>query len=117
MNELLIRQFDYKPKIAVFGDVLIDEYYFVDADKVSPEFPIPRLLSQDGIPHRINLGGAANVCSQFKNFNVETSLFGLVNNTISKLAEDINIENCISYDSIPVKKRFYSKCEIGRAHV
>lgn len=107
MNELLDRQFDYRPRVAVFGDAILDEYYEVSADRVSPEFPIPVFRASDDVPG-IVLGGAANVCRQFSNFNFDVSLFALTNEKIKYLAGDIDMEGCISSRRVPVKKRFYS---------
>ncbi len=107
MNELLDRQFDYRPRVAVFGDAILDEYYEVSADRVSPEFPIPVFHASDDVPG-IVLGGAANVCKQFSNFNFNASLFALTNEKIKYLAGGIDMEGCISSRRVPVKKRFYS---------
>lgn len=108
MNELIERQFDCRPKIAVIGDVILDEYYDVVANRVSPEFPIPVLLSKDGKPDKVSLGAAANVCRQFSNFNFDLSLFSFINTKVLDLSGHINIDGCVLAGSIPVKKRFYS---------
>ena len=88
MNELLDRQFDCRPKIAVVGDSMLDEYYEVSAERLSPEFPIPVLLSTDGEPFKVALGGAANVCAQFKNFNFDVELFSLSNERIKEILDE-----------------------------
>jgi D-beta-D-heptose 7-phosphate kinase/D-beta-D-heptose 1-phosphate adenosyltransferase len=108
MNELLDRQFDCRPRIAVFGDAILDEYYEVSANRVSPEFPIPVLRADKDEPS-IVLGGAANVCRQFSNFNFDVSLFALTNEKIKFLKGDIDMGGCIFSRSVPVKKRYYSK--------
>ena len=108
MNELLQRQYDFRPKVAVYGDAMLDEYYEVEADKISPEFPIPVLRSGFSQPHTIALGGAANVCAQFRNFNFDVSLFALTNERLKYLGDGINMDGCIFSKSIPVKKRYYS---------
>jgi D-beta-D-heptose 7-phosphate kinase/D-beta-D-heptose 1-phosphate adenosyltransferase len=108
MNELLQRHFDYKPKIAIFGDAMLDEYYNVNASRVSPEFPIPVLLSETGEPNKLALGGAANVCAQFSNFNVEINLFAIINQKIKDISRDIDTQGCIFSGGVPIKKRFYS---------
>lgn len=107
MNELTDRLFDYRPRVAVFGDAILDEYYEVSAHRVSPEFPIPVFNSEDDVPG-IVLGGAANVSRQFSNFNFDVSLFALTNEKIKYLGGDINMEGCIFSKGVPVKKRFYS---------
>jgi len=107
MNELIERQFDYKPRVAVFGDAMLDEYYDVTADRVSPEFPIP-VMKMDQDRPKIVLGGAANVCRQFSNFNFDVSLFALTNENINYLADKINMDGCVFSKGVPLKKRFYS---------
>lgn len=107
VEEFLKRQFEFRPRVAVLGDAILDEYYEVSADKVSPEFPIPVLQSSSEQP-RMVLGGAANVCRQFSNFNFDVSLFALANENIKCLADGINMEGCVPSEGIPVKKRFYS---------
>lgn len=97
--------------INVIGDVLIDEYYQVDVDRISPEFPIPVHCSQSESPTKVLCGGAANVANQFKNFNVNVNLISIINPNSQKICElngistkysivDSNVTN-------PVKKRFY----------
>lgn len=107
MNELIDRQFNCRPRVAVFGDAMLDEYYEVSADRVSPEFPIPVFHAPHDVPG-IVLGGAANVCRQFSNFNFDVSLFALTNEKIKYLAGGIDMEGCIFSKRVPVKKRFYS---------
>ena len=69
MNELSGRLNDFRPKIAVCGDSILDKYYNVNANKVSPEFPIPILHSSTKGPDFVCPGGSAKVCAQFRNFN------------------------------------------------
>ena len=107
MNELIERQFDYRPRVAVFGDAMLDEYYNVTADRVSPEFPIPVMKMHQDRP-KIVLGGAANVCRQFSNFNFDVSLFALTNENINHLAGNIDMDGCVFSKGVPLKKRFYS---------
>ncbi len=107
MSILIDRLYDYRPKVAVFGDAILDEYYDVSADRVSPEFPIPVMKAPNEIP-KIVLGGAANVCRQFSNFNFDVSLFALTNEAMKVFAGDINMDGCIFSKGIPTKKRFYS---------
>lgn len=109
MNELLERQFDRRPRVAVAGDSMLDEYYEVSADRISPEFPIPVMLSPDGLPFKVALGGAANVCAQFKNFNFDVDLFSLTNETIKRIGSSwIGMDGCVFSKRIPLKRRFYN---------
>lgn len=108
MNELLQRQFDFRPKISVVGDSMLDEYYEVSADRISPEFPIPVMLSPDGRPFKVALGGAANVCAQFKNFNFDVNLFSLTNERIKDIRGSIGMDGCIFSKRVPLKRRLYN---------
>lgn len=108
MSDLLRRMHDFRPRVAVCGDAMVDEYYEVEADKVSPEFPIPVLRSPTGKATRVVLGGAANVCAQFRNFNFDVSLFALTNERIKWMGKGINMDGCIFSKSVPLKKRYYS---------
>ena len=66
--------------INVVGDIIFDEYYDVEVDRISPEFPIPVYKSSSFDPTSgIIPGGAANVAYQFKHFNVNSELISLLN--------------------------------------
>lgn len=101
-------------KIAVFGDSILDEYYNVVSNRISPEFPIPVSLTSNDDPETILPGGAGNVCRQFLNYNNIKILFyslldGFAYEQYSK--NKINVENCIVIphpNKIPRKKRFYN---------
>lgn len=110
MNHLIQRQFEFRSKIAVVGDSIVDEYYNVSANRVSPEFPIPVLKSSSIDPTSLVLGGASNVCYQFSNFNFDISLFSLINERLKYKTNQIgiNTDGCIFSKSVPVKKRYYS---------
>lgn len=100
------------PKVAVLGDSIIDEYFSVTANRISPEFPIPVMESECIRPHRIMPGGAANVCYQCKSFTPSVHFFGILNEYAYEVFKDkmhvgspvlANHLNC----KIPIKKRFY----------
>lgn len=98
-------------KIAVLGDSMIDEYYDVQVKRISPEYPIPILQSENDEP-QIVPGGAANVVCQFSNFNVDASLVSLIDAEATKLfaksGMQINSACQIIENKIPRKKRFFS---------
>lgn len=105
--------FNLKNKnIAVVGDAIVDDYYFVKADKISPEFPIPILQCENSFPNKRLLGGSTNVCYQFLNIK-NVLYFGLIDLDVYNLLSDfsfINSESCCllpNYSKNPVKKRFY----------
>jgi len=107
LNELLARQFDRRPRIAVFGDSVIDEYYNVSSERVSPEFPIPVLVAEEDLP-RICLGGSGNVCSQFSNFNFDVSLFSLINKEIFDIKNKVQMDGSVFVENVPIKKRYHN---------
>lgn len=104
---------EFKTKnIAVVGDCIIDEYFDVNAEKVSPEFPIPILQFENSSPNYTLPGGAANVCYQFLHLNQNVNCFGILDFDAYEILQNfINIDNCVlfanAYSKIPRKKRFY----------
>lgn len=109
MRDFLDRQFARRARVAVFGDAMIDEYHDVSADRVSPEFPIPVMLSRDPKPSCVVPGGAGNVCAQFSNFNFEVDLFAIADARLKECLRGVGLEKCIDLGcSIPVKSRFYN---------
>ncbi len=110
INEFLQRCKQYRPKIAVIGDSMIDEYYYVNADRVSPEFPIPVMKSHGLEPNEALPGGAANVYMQFKHFDVDVDFISMIDRYGQKIFENhgINTDLCACIpSSIPIKRRLY----------
>ncbi|NWJ41832.1 MAG: D-glycero-beta-D-manno-heptose-7-phosphate kinase [Geothrix sp.] len=60
-------------KVAVLGDVMLDEYLFGEVNRISPEAPVPvvRVLRERAV-----LGGAANVAANLKALGTEPLLIG-----------------------------------------
>jgi len=60
-------------KVAVLGDVMLDEYLFGEVNRISPEAPVPvvRVLRERAV-----LGGAANVAANLKALGTEPLLVG-----------------------------------------
>jgi D-beta-D-heptose 7-phosphate kinase/D-beta-D-heptose 1-phosphate adenosyltransferase len=109
VSEFLKRQFDRRARVAVFGDAMIDEYYDVDANRVSPEFPIPVMLSESGRPSDSVPGGAGNVHRQFSHFNFDVDLFAIADDRFRACFGDAHLRACPSLPcSVPVKTRFYN---------
>ena len=54
---------------------MLDQYYFVSIDRISPEAPVP-IFTVKEIENK--LGGAANVVNNIINFGVKTSLVSSV---------------------------------------
>jgi D-beta-D-heptose 7-phosphate kinase/D-beta-D-heptose 1-phosphate adenosyltransferase len=102
-----------KPRISVVGDSIVDEYYQVQADRISPEFPIPVMTSSDSNSFKSLPGGAANVVRQFSHFNVDVKFFSLVGGYSKETFRDYDIDMsyCVEFDDqsveVPIKRRFY----------
>jgi D-beta-D-heptose 7-phosphate kinase/D-beta-D-heptose 1-phosphate adenosyltransferase len=61
--------------VAVVGDVMLDEYWFGDTGRISPEAPVPVVQISDAEERP---GGAANVALNLASVGVDTHLLGVV---------------------------------------
>lgn len=96
-------------RIGVVGDIVEDLYFYGKVSRISPEFPVPILKSSTGTPDKFP-GGSANVALQLKHFNVETFLFGFVDNDCLEMLvhHPINLDGCVRMGGRnPRKIRFY----------
>lgn len=64
-------------KIAVVGDLMLDQYIFGSATRISPEAPIPIVLTES---ENVVLGGAANVLRNISALNVKAYACGIIGN-------------------------------------
>ncbi len=109
-----------KVRVGVIGDAMVDEYFQVSVKRMSPEFPIPVMLSEDERPYKVLPGGAANVAYQFKHFNADVRLCSLVDLYAKSYFEQHGINTSLCYDMreavqihggtgglVPRKKRIY----------
>jgi len=61
-------------RVLIVGDVMLDQYLFGDAERISPEAPVPVIrLEQE----RCNLGGAGNVARNVAALGGKASLVGV----------------------------------------
>jgi rfaE bifunctional protein kinase chain/domain len=62
-------------RIAVVGDLMLDEYLWGHIERISPEAPVPIL----SVTHRAStLGGAGNVAENLRHWGAEVILIGVV---------------------------------------
>ncbi len=61
--------------VLVVGDLMLDQYFWGEVRRISPEAPVPVFELQE-ISHA--LGGAANVAANLRGLGVKTELCGLV---------------------------------------
>lgn len=59
----------------VFGDVMLDRYWYGDTSRISPEAPVP-VVKVDG--NELRPGGAANVALNLRALGASVSLYGCV---------------------------------------
>lgn len=111
LSQFLKRSDGRRLTILVVGDSVIDEYYAVRVSRISPEFPIPVLHSEEDAPVSRVPGGAANVCHQLKHWNADVQLITVGDQE----ALDLFSQHGIKLDyAVPIlkwktprKKRFY----------
>jgi D-beta-D-heptose 7-phosphate kinase/D-beta-D-heptose 1-phosphate adenosyltransferase len=109
LDQFLKKNRERKIKIHCLGDMLIDEYYDVKVNRISPEFPMPIMLSNDNWAVK-RPGGAANVVYQYKHFNVDPLLICWCDENGRSVLEDHKIRwaHALSSQtcSLPIKRRF-----------
>lgn len=64
-----------KVRVAVVGDVMLDRYLIGDAERLSPEAPVPVVTIRE---HRSALGGAGNVAANATALGARCRLVGVV---------------------------------------
>jgi rfaE bifunctional protein kinase chain/domain len=72
-EELLARM--RQARVAVIGDVMLDRYLVGDAERISPEAPVPVVIVED---ERVLPGGAANVAANVAALGAEVHLVGAI---------------------------------------
>ena len=98
----------------MIGDYVLDKYVRGTVSRISPEAPIPVLLSNE---ESVTLGGAGNVVANIKSLGAAVVPIGLLGNggaggKICDLLADLGVETATlhraSARSTPVKTRFVS---------
>lgn len=64
-----------KAKVLVVGDVILDQYWFGEASRISPEAPAP-IVNIEDMENR--LGGAANVAMNISSLGASVTLIGII---------------------------------------
>ena len=64
-------------KIAVIGDMMLDDYIIGSVDRISPEAPVPVVNVRE---ERFVLGGAANVVNNLSTLGAQAFSFGVIGN-------------------------------------
>ena len=83
--EEILKKFD-EVRIAVVGDMMLDEYLIGKVNRISPEAPVPVVNIEE---ERFVLGGASNVANNLRSLDGQVLVFGVV-------GEDANGEKFIN---------------------
>lgn len=88
-------------RVLVVGDCMLDQYWFGDAERISPEAPVPvvRVLRTDS-----RLGGAANVALNIKTLGTQAALMSVAGedeagHTLRRLLDGSGIESFLQIDA------------------
>ncbi len=110
---LLDKNRQKKLSILCVGDSMIDEYYQIEVNRISPEFPMPVMSTTNSSPTHVKLGGVGNVAAQFKHFNVDVKIDCFINSSfretlIKQQFTNIKMAREFPWDviKIPVKRRY-----------
>lgn len=78
-----------KKKIAVIGDLMLDEYIIGNVTRISPEAPVPVVNVKK---ENFVLGGAANVINNLNSLGVKVIPFGVIGNDANgkKMLDELN---------------------------
>src|ERR1700681_497885 len=76
MRDILSLQESFQQcRVAVIGDLMLDEYLWGHIERISPEAPVPIL----SVARRTStLGGAGNVAENLRHWGVEVTVIGVV---------------------------------------
>src|SRR5687767_12358500 len=77
MEEHLLRVVEHlgRPRVLVVGDLMLDRYIWGNADRISPEAPIPVLSV---VNREERLGGAAGVAAILRGLDAKVTLLGIL---------------------------------------
>ncbi len=89
--------------IHVIGDILIDEYWFGESERLSPEAPVPIVKLKE---KKFSLGGAGNVYMNVKSATESVKLYGYKDDIHNYILEKIKpLGNIETIDHMPHKIR------------
>jgi D-glycero-beta-D-manno-heptose-7-phosphate kinase len=107
----ILNGFD-KKEIAVIGDFMLDRYFVGNAERISPEAPVPVVLISE---EKSTLGGAGNVVENLNSLGVKVDPYGIIGNDNNgdELLAKLKLENIdISHLLLCNKKKTTVKTRI-----
>lgn len=92
--------------INVIGDIIIDEYWYGDTNRISPEAPVPIVNLNK---KRISLGGAANVYMNIRAMTKKVALHGYIDKNHEYIFNELQaFGNLLFTEHMPHKLRIFS---------
>jgi D-beta-D-heptose 7-phosphate kinase/D-beta-D-heptose 1-phosphate adenosyltransferase len=98
-----------KSRILVIGDIVVDEYFYCESSRISPEAPVMILNT---LSSEKRLGGAANVYNNLKSLGADASIVSVIGIDENTSFLTSNLEGTLLLESErinPLKRRFISK--------
>ncbi len=96
LKEEILRLFDQMQQlhVVVIGDVMLDNYWWGEVDRISPEAPVPIVALQN---RESRLGGAANVALNCRSLGAKVTLASVVGDDkdgaqLIQLAKDAGVQ-------------------------
>lgn len=91
-------------KVAVIGDMMLDDYLIGTVERISPEAPVPVVSIKE---ERFVLGGASNVVNNLATLGAKTVCFGVIGNDFDgeRLLKELSNKGIESDDVIRDDKR------------
>lgn len=111
-----------RPRILVLGDLMLDQYCWGNAERVSPEAPVVVLRADQS---ESRLGGAANVCNMLRGLEAEVVCCGVLGEdaegqTVVRMLADagVDVSGALVDSGRPttVKHRFVGRAANRHAH-
>ncbi len=111
-----------RPRLLVLGDLILDEYVWGDAERISQEAPVV-LLREERRESR--LGGAANVANMLRGLEAEVAMAGVVGSDehaqfVRRTLEGADVDTgCLLEDPdrpTTVKQRFLGRAQHRHPH-
>ena len=97
--QISLDQLDFRnSRVLVVGDLMLDQYWFGDTARISPEAPVPVIKVNS---NETRLGGAANAALNAKQLGAQVTISGIIGNDsngaiVKSLLKDQDIESrCI----------------------
>lgn len=80
-------------RVLVYGDLMLDRYWYGQASRISPEAPVPVVHVRN---HEVRPGGAANVALNAADLGAQVTVLGLIGDD----AEGLQLQNALQEQGV-----------------